>query len=113
MLPFQDDVFDAVTAYNSVIHIPLADHQTVLDEFARILVADGRVLLSEAPEERERRNADWLDSGVEMQWSMAGTEATRNQLHNAGFRITKEWKAPETTAEEHPRPPFFAARRDT
>lgn len=110
MLPFQDDVFDVVTAYNSVIHVPLTDHQAVIDEFARVLTSDGRLLLSEAPEEFERTSADWLDSGVEMRWSMAGADVTRDQLHSAGFRITNEWEAPDSTPEDNPRPPFFAAR---
>lgn len=109
-LPFQDDVFDAVTAFNSLIHVPLAAHQTVLDEFARVLRTDGRVLLSEAPEEFERTNSNWLDSGVEMTWSMAGKAATREQLRDAGFRIVDEWAAPDTSG--HPEPPFFSARLD-
>lgn len=112
-LPFRDDVFDAATAYNSVIHVPLADHETVLDEFARVLHPGGRVLLSEAPEEFERTNPEWLDSDVEMTWHMAGAEATREQLWNAGFRIVNEWDAPDTSAGDGPEPPFFAARLDT
>ncbi|WP_137286929.1 class I SAM-dependent methyltransferase [Halorussus salinisoli] len=112
MLPFRDGVFDAVTAYDSIIHVPLTDHQTVLDEFARVLAADGQLLLSEAPEEFERTNPDWLDSGVEMRWSMAGADATRTHLQRAGFRITNEWEPPDSTPEDGPSPPFFAARRD-
>lgn len=112
MLPFRDGVFEAVTAYRSVIHIPLTDHQTVLDEFARVLSPGGRVLLSESPTEFERTNTDWLDTGVKMPWSMAGAETTRKQLQNAGFRITAEWDAPEMGDEDDPKPPFFAARLD-
>lgn len=37
ILPFRDKVFGAVTASHSVILVPLADHQTVLDGFARVL----------------------------------------------------------------------------
>ncbi|WP_435361607.1 class I SAM-dependent methyltransferase [Haloarchaeobius sp. DFWS5] len=112
-LPFQDDTFDAVTAYNSIIHVPLADHQTVLDEFARVLRTGGRVLLSEASDEFERVNPNWLDSGITMTWHMAGAEATREQLQAAGFHITDEWEPPATTASDGPQPPFFAARLDT
>lgn len=113
VLPFRADVFDAVTAYNSIIHVPLGEHQTVLDEFARVLSPGGRLLLSEAPEEFERTNADWLDSGVEMKWSMAGEDATRDHLRGSGFRITNEWEAPTPIPEDGPQPPFFAARLDT
>lgn len=110
-LPFQDNAFDAVTAYNSLIHVPLSDHQAVLDEFARVLCPNGRVLLSEAPEEFERTNPNWLDSSVEMKWSMVGTEATHEQLRDAGFHIVNEWNAPDTSDE--PEPPFFSAYLDT
>jgi ubiquinone/menaquinone biosynthesis C-methylase UbiE len=109
-LPFRDDVFDAVIAYNSVIHIPLADHQTVFEEFARVLSPGGRVVLSEAPEAFERATDDWLDGGVEMRWSMAGSDATRDHLRSAGFRVTDVWQAPDQDAEDGPFPPFFVAR---
>lgn len=112
-LPFRDDTFDAVTAYNSLIHVPLSDHQTVLDEFARVLRPDGFVLLSEAPEQFERMNPNWLDSDVSMRWSMAGAKKTRGQLRKSGFRVVNEWDAPDTVDEDEPKPPFFAARLDT
>lgn len=111
-LPFRDGVFDAVIAYNSVIHVPLPHRQSVFEEFARVLSPGGKVILSEAPEAFDRANDDWLDGGVEMRWSMAGADATRDHLHGAGFRITDEWEAPDPDAEGGPRPPFFAARLD-
>ncbi|WP_121820774.1 class I SAM-dependent methyltransferase [Halostella salina] len=111
-LPFRADAFDAVTAVDSLIHVPLPDHQAVVDEFARVLRPGGRVLLSEAPAEFERTNPDWLGDGVEMTWHMAGAEATRDQLRAAGFRVESEWAAPETAADEPPKPPFFAAVLD-
>jgi ubiquinone/menaquinone biosynthesis C-methylase UbiE len=109
-LPVQDGAFDAVVAVDSVIHVPLDDHQTVVDEFARVLRPGGRVLLSEAPEAFERTNPDWLDAGAEMTWQMAGAAATRDQLRAAGFRLTDEWAAPEPVPDDGPKPPFFAAR---
>lgn len=111
-LPFADDAFDAVLAVDAVIHVPLGDHQTVVDEFARVLRPDGRLLLSEAPEEFDRTNSDWLDAGVEMTWAMAGAAATRDHLRAAGFQLTDEWPAPETDPDEPLQPPFFAARLD-
>jgi len=41
-------------------------------------------------------NPDWLDTGVEMQWHIAGAKATRAQLVDAGFTITDEWTVSET-----------------
>lgn len=111
-LPFQPSVFDAVTAFDSLIHVPLADHQRVIDEFARVLRPGGSVLLSEAPEEFERTTQDWLGGGNEMTWTMAGTETTKDQLRDAGFTITKQWDAPQPASNGEPEPPFLAARLD-
>jgi ubiquinone/menaquinone biosynthesis C-methylase UbiE len=109
-LPARDESFDAITAYHSIIHIPIEDHQSVIDEFARVLRADGRLLLTEGPEEWSGTNPDWLDSGVEMQWHIAGAETTRNQLETAGFSITNEWG--DTDSAEAERWVFFSAQLD-
>lgn len=111
-LPFQGSVFDAVVAHRSVIHVPLSDHRAVFGEFARVLGSGGELLLSEAPEERERTTDDLLDSGAEMHWEMAGADATREQLRAVGFSVFEEWPAPDPVADEPPKPPFFAARLD-
>ncbi len=95
-LPFESDTFDAVVAYWSLIHVPMDDHQTVIDEFARVLRPGGRVLLCEGTNEWVGENPDWLESGVRMEWNIAGAEETRAQLQNAGFRVTDTWGAPET-----------------
>lgn len=70
------------------------------------------MLLSEAPVASERTNANWLNSDVEMTWSMAGAQTTREQLRNAGFTLINEWDAPDTDTSD-PKPPFFAARLDS
>ncbi|QLK25879.1 methyltransferase domain-containing protein [Natrinema zhouii] len=99
-LPFSDGVFDAVIAFHSLIHIPLNDHRAVLDEFARVLRPGGRVLLSEAPGEWTGENPDWLETGVEMQWDMAGAAATRTQLREAGFAVVDERESTETLVDD-------------
>lgn len=106
-LPFATDVFDAVTAYHSLIHLPLADRASVFGEFARVLSPGGRLLVSEGPQEWRGSNPDWLDGGVEMQWTIAGAEATREHLGEAGFAIEGEW---EVVDDEHW--VFFTAHLD-
>jgi len=110
-LPVSEGVFDAVTAYHSLIHVPLDEHRTVVDEFARVLRPGGRVLLSEGPDEWRGENPNWLETGVEMQWHVAGADATRAHLQQAGFTVTDEWGVTDTLdGEEHWL--FFAARLD-
>ncbi|WP_435093247.1 class I SAM-dependent methyltransferase [Halorubrum sp. N11] len=95
-LPFRDDAFDAVTAFHSLIHVPREQHQAVVDEFARVLAHGGRLLCSEGPDEWRGTNPDWLGTGVEMQWHIAGVEATRDHLRNAGFAVEREWRADDS-----------------
>lgn len=111
-LPLGDDVFDAVTAYHSLIHVPLDEHRTVVDEFARVLDSGGRLLVSEGPNEWSGSNPDWLETGVEMEWSLAGAEATREQLRSAGFTVDNEEETTIRFAEEDETWVFFSARLD-
>jgi len=109
-LPFTDDSFDAVTGFHSLIHVPLDDHQRVIDEFARVMRPAGRLLVSEGLTEWEGQNPDWLDSGAAMEWHIAGGEATRKQLRTAGFTVVDQWAVDDTLAdEEGAQKPFFLA----
>jgi ubiquinone/menaquinone biosynthesis C-methylase UbiE len=111
-LPVRDGAFDALTAYHSLIHIPIEEHRTVLDEFARVLESGGRLLVSEGPNEWCGTNPDWLESGAEMQWHIAGADATREQLADAGFAIEEEWGTDNTFADDDEEWVFFSARLD-
>lgn len=99
-LPFEDGAFDAVVSYWSLIHVPMADHRAVFAEFARVLGPGGHVLLCEGTDEWAGENPDWLDTGVEMQWDIAGADATREQLRSAGFRVVETWGVGEPLAVE-------------
>lgn len=112
-LPLEENTVDAVTALHSLIHVPAGQHQQVVDEFARVLSPGGRLLVSEGPGEWSGSNPDWLGTDVEMEWTIAGAEATREQLRNAGFRLTEEWTAGDDLAEEESRWIFFEAVLDT
>ena len=110
-LPFRDGAFDAVTAIHSLIHVPLDDHQRVLDEFARMLRLGGRLVVSEGHGRWQGRNPDWLDTGAAMEWDIAGIEATRKHLHDAGFELRELVEVDDTLADEDARKPFFLADR--
>jgi SAM-dependent methyltransferase len=86
-LPFADDAFAALTAFYSVIHVPFEEQQAVYDEFARVLHPGGHLLVTVGAEDWAGRNDDWLDSGITMEWSHYGLEASRKLLSDAGFDV--------------------------
>ncbi len=109
-LPFRDGTFDAVTAYHSLIHVPMDEHRAAIEEFARVLCPDGRLLVSEGPGEWSGENPNWLESGVEMQWDIAGADATRKQLRDAGFDVLGEWSVANALAGDDGHWVFFSAQ---
>lgn len=111
-LPLVDGSVDAIVAYHSVIHVPLAEQPAVVEEFARVLAPGGRLLLTEGPQEWTGTNPDWLDAGVEMQWEIAGIDATREQLRTAGFSIVDEHDAGHELADEDEHWIYVHAERD-
>jgi SAM-dependent methyltransferase len=110
-LPFRDGAFDAVTAFHSLIHVPRDQHRSVVDEFGRALADGGRVLLSEGIDEWRGTNPDWPDGGVEMEWHIAGADATRDHLRDVGFTVEAERNAADSLDDGNgARWAFFAAR---
>lgn len=110
-LPFASNAFDAVTALHSLIHVPADDHPATIESFARVLRPGGRLLLTEGRTEWAGSNPDWLETGTEMRWSMAGAAATRDQLESAGFELVDDGEFRDALAdEEGARFPYFHAR---
>lgn len=107
-LPFTTNSFDAVSAMYSLIHVPLDKHRAVLEEFARVLRPGGMLLVTEGGIEWTGSNPDWLDSGTEMRWSMAGPEATEEDLQTCGFELQGVWHVPDPTTEDGEKPFFLA-----
>lgn len=108
VLPFVSDTFDAVSAMYSLIHVPVDDHRTVLAELARVLRPGGTLLVTEGGVEWTGSNHDWLDSGVKMRWSLAGPEATRDDLQACDFEIRGVWDVPDSTTDDGVKPFFLA-----
>jgi len=101
-LPVASNAVDAVTALHSVIHVPTAEHPAALGEFARVLRSGGRLYLTAATDEEgwSGANDDWLGSGEPMAWSFPGIDRTREQLREAGFRVTDERALEATVADD-------------
>lgn len=107
-LPFAANSFDAINAGYSLIHIPLDEHQAVLAEFARVLRVGGTLLVTEGGAEWTGSNPNWLDSGTEMHWFMAGPEATKEHLQACGFEQRGIWDVPDPTTDDGKKPFFLA-----
>jgi ubiquinone/menaquinone biosynthesis C-methylase UbiE len=112
-LPLGNGSVDAVVAYWSLIHVPLADHRQVLEEFARVLAAGGAALVCEGPGEWVGQNDGWLDTDVEMGWELAGVDRTRDQLRAAGFEVLGEYGVADSLDDDdEPDWVFVEARLD-
>jgi len=86
-LPVASGVADAVTAFHSVIHVPVDRHADVFAEAARVLRPGGRFLASTGVGAWSGTNPDWLDAGAEMHWSFPDLGTTREWLREAGFAV--------------------------
>lgn len=86
-LPFRDGQFDGLVSAHAVIHVPRAQHGTVLREFHRVLRPGGEALIVLGTEAWEGRNPDWLDTGEEMFWSFYGSERSLELVVDAGFEL--------------------------
>ncbi|ELZ89255.1 class I SAM-dependent methyltransferase [Haloferax sulfurifontis] len=106
-LPVRSDSFDAVCAFYSVIHVPIAEHERVFAEFARVLRPGGTLLSTVGGEAWSGANPDWLDSGVEMRWSFPDIEETYETLDAAGFAVEAEFVVDDELGSQYP---FVLAR---
>lgn len=86
-LPLAAESFDGIAAYHSVIHVPTDEHSDVAREFSRVLRPGGHLLLTVGAAEWEGTNDDWLDTGVEMRWSIPAPDESERLLEAAGFEV--------------------------
>lgn len=85
-LPFSADSFDAVTAFYSVIHLPIDAHADCYEEVARVLKPGGEFLFS-IGDDWAGENDDWLDPGERMAWSFPPLSETERLLEAAGLTV--------------------------
>lgn len=90
-LGFATDSFDGICAYYSIIHVPIEQHPVVMSEFARVLRSGGPLLITVGEASWTGSNPDWLDSGVEMQWSYPDIEEAHEYLSDVGFELIRQW----------------------
>ena len=89
-LPFADERFEAVTAFYSVIHLPVPDHADCYGEVARVLEPGGRFLFS-IGDDWAGENEAWLDAGERMAWSFPSLSETEQLLEEAGLVVEERF----------------------
>ena len=97
-MPLRAGSVDAVVALHTLIHVPNAEQPAAIDELARVLRPDGRLLVSDGPAAWAGRTPDWLGGGAAMAWEIAGAERTCGELRAAGFVVEETH---EEAADEH------------
>ncbi|KAB1197990.1 MULTISPECIES: class I SAM-dependent methyltransferase [Haloferax] len=108
-LPFEDDSFDAICAFYSLIHIPTDEHEQVISEFARVLRPGNYLLATVGDDAWEGSNPDWLGTDVEMQWSFPSIEETFETLNRVGFEVVEQFVVDDELGSDHP---FVLAQYD-
>ncbi|KAB1193106.1 methyltransferase domain-containing protein [Haloferax sp. MBLA0076] len=101
-LPIESSSFDALCAFYSLIHVPVAEHEQVIAEFSRVLRPGGNLLCTVGGEAWEGSNPDWLDSGVEMRWSFPDIEQTYEILDQTGFDVLDEFVVDDELGSQYP-----------
>ena len=83
-LDFEDNSFDGLTAFYSIIHVPREKHFSLLQSFHRMLKPEGIMLICMGPDEWEAVDEY---QGTEMFWSHYTPEKSLQLVKDAGFQI--------------------------
>jgi ubiquinone/menaquinone biosynthesis C-methylase UbiE len=83
-LDFEDNSFDGLTAFYSIIHVLREKHFSLLQSFHRMLKPEGIMLICMGPDEWEGVNEY---QGTEMFWSHYTPEKSLQLVKDAGFQI--------------------------
>jgi ubiquinone/menaquinone biosynthesis C-methylase UbiE len=84
-MPFKSDVFDAVSSYYAIIHVPRREHSKLLVNFYRILKTGGLALLCMGAGDLPQDSNYW--QGTEMFWSHYDKETNLKMMRENGFSI--------------------------
>lgn len=88
-LSFEDESFDGIAAFYSVIHVPREEHEQIFSEFNRILKQNGLILVTMGAEEWEGEEEDLIE-GHRMFWSHYSPEESKAIIEKAGFEIISD-----------------------
>jgi SAM-dependent methyltransferase len=95
-LTFDDGSFDAVTAFYSIIHLPLAEQPALFGRISRWLRPSGLLLCTVGWRPWTGTEESWRGvAGATMYWSHAGRETYRQWLSEADLSVEREGFLPE------------------
>ena len=87
-LSFDNNLFDGLTAFYSIIHVPKEMHSKVYDELYRVLKPEGYMLVIIGYDEEEHTSDDWYNE--KMFWSHYDYKKSVQLIKDAGFKIIKQ-----------------------
>lgn len=82
--------FDLITAFYSLIHIPIGRQPEVIKKIFDLLKPGGYFLATVGYKRWIGKEENWLGSGETMYWSHLGKEENLEMLSKAGFTIIKK-----------------------
>ena len=95
-LRFKKGSFSAITAFYSIIHIPVVQHRLILTNIYKWLQAGGYFFATLGSSAWTGWEKDWLGvPGAEMYWSHADRDTYFNWLHEDGFEMIEDRFIPE------------------
>ena len=97
-LAFEDESFDAVTAFYSIIHVPRETHAELFARILRWLKPCGLFLASLSQTGGPDRTEEWL--GVQMFFSCFPAETNRRLVLEAGFELLIDEEVVMTEPED-------------
>lgn len=98
-IPIENNIFDGIVSFYSLIHIPTDSKKSVFKEFKRVIKDNGYMLIVVGSNEWKGSNDNWLDSNIEMKWDMSGPKKIKEQLTDVGFNIIEQVKVNSSLGE--------------
>lgn len=98
-LDFPDNTFDAICSYYAIIHVPREEHESLIENFYRMLKPNGYALLCLGAENLPN-DIEENFFGARMYWSHFDGESYLKILKQAGFGLIWSKQVAEATGED-------------